>query len=448
MTGRRLIDVLEGVFWEHIMCHLSLEDMAMLRLLSREWKRLVDSYRDYRRAFMHIPALLASPYDHASVVYYFNHRRKPYKYYFLNDTIVAGYFELVKWLCIRFRLTARQCRNRHHDAFSIACIHGHLDIAQWLHARFGLMIDPDNLQHLLQDCCTWSSPSVVEWLCMEFKLAKDDACYNHNINLFTACREGRVEIIRVLFNAFQFTVEDARTYHGHALQIACEKGHADVVMLLCETLKFTQLDLCYDFAEDYDRYALPTLCRLNNLPLLKWIYNYYGLEAENIHLLNAVTLLACACKYGHLAVAMWLHNQFQFTELTVRKHRKHLFDMCCSRNQLDVLQWLCYRFQVSREFMCEYNNRILINCCGFGYLELTQWLCGYFQLTIEDIRSQDNAALGVCCACGHFALVKWLCMAYPLEEDDVCANNYYALDIGAKQGHPEITQWLQQQFFL
>jgi len=154
----------------------------------------------------------------------------------------------------------------------LACGHGHLEVAKWLHSTFGLTAGDarERNNEALREACWGGHLVVAEWLRSTFGLTTDDARTYHNVALRCACRSGRLEVAKWLRRAFGLTAEDARVRDNEALRWACACGHLEVA---------------------------------------KWLQSTFGLTADDARAQNN-DALHLACSNGHLEVAEWLRSTF------------------------------------------------------------------------------------------------------------------------------------------
>ena len=105
-------------------------------------------------------------------------------------------------------LTREVARAMDNKALRVACGNGHLEVAQWLAARFALT-------------------------------AEDAREYN-NGSLGSACANGHLAVAQWLVSHFALTAEDARADDNYALRWAREGGHEEVVHWLAEAGGYAQ----------------------------------------------------------------------------------------------------------------------------------------------------------------------------------------------------------------
>jgi hypothetical protein len=124
-------------------------------------------------------------------------------------------------------------------------IHGHLSIAQWLHASFHLSAADvrSNNTIVLRQACINGHLAVLQHLHTEFQLTREDARTYNNDALIWACAYGHYNVVHYLHTAFQLTSEDARTDNNRALRFVCSRGHLAVLQYLHTAFQLTIEDM-------------------------------------------------------------------------------------------------------------------------------------------------------------------------------------------------------------
>jgi hypothetical protein len=75
------------------------------------------------------------------------------------------------------------------QALRIACENGHLDVAQWLVATFGLTADDARARnnYAFRASCIYGHVNVAQWLVATFGLIVEGACVNDNYAFYYSC---------------------------------------------------------------------------------------------------------------------------------------------------------------------------------------------------------------------------------------------------------------------
>jgi hypothetical protein len=131
----------------------------------------------------------------------------------------------------------KPCRDSAVRAMCAACKRGHLHVAQWLHATFGLTTVDARANNNIALCwaCEGGHLQVAQWLHATFGLTAADARGDSNYALRWACVCGHLQVVQWLHRTFRLTVEDAREYGNCALRGASANGHLQVVQWLVVT---------------------------------------------------------------------------------------------------------------------------------------------------------------------------------------------------------------------
>jgi hypothetical protein len=144
--------------------------------------------------------------------------------------------QLVRWLVETFKITAESIR-LNNWVLARACHRGHVHVAQWVVATFGISTGGHNpaasRRHtggcLLLDACDRGHLLVAMWLVEAFDLTADDARMQDNYALRRACINGHLPTASWLADRFSLTVDDVRCV---TMLIANRFGHLDVVSWL------------------------------------------------------------------------------------------------------------------------------------------------------------------------------------------------------------------------
>ena len=199
-----------------------------------------------------------------------------------------GHLALAQWLVARFGLELRDVRDEDGDdednAFLHACANNHLEVAQWLAKTFGPSIAGVHIRdgRLLRDACKLGHLAVARWLTEAFGLTAADARATYDDGgdaLAASCAEGRLAEAQWIVAEFGLTANDARKDCNCALRAACHNGHLAVAKWLVATFGLTEAD-----ARAYDNYALQWACRGGHIDVAHWLAGAFGLTAANVDL--------------------------------------------------------------------------------------------------------------------------------------------------------------------
>jgi hypothetical protein len=147
-------------------------------------------------------------------------------------------------------------------------------------------------------------------------------------------------------------------------------------------------------------------------------------------------ILRSACGGGHLEIARWLADTFEFNDLA----RFQAFRYACANNRLNVAQWLTSMLGLS---LCDtwrlYINTILVDVCVIGHLQVAQWLVKTFGLTIDNTRAITES-----CENGHLHVVQWLVANFNPSINSI----RLGLCVAYHSDHLELAGWLVATFGL
>jgi hypothetical protein len=290
------------------------------------------------------------------------------------------------------------------DAFLRSCCNGHLEMAQWLTATFGLTAEDarskDN--EALRSACADSEEDLemAQWLTATFGLTAEDARSKDNEALRSTCPYGRLEVAKWLVATFGLTAEDARSKDNEALRHACLYGQLEAA---------------------------------------KWLVATFGLTADDARSCDN-DALRCACQRQHVEVAQWLTSTFGLTLKDGGGDGDSLLRTACEDGDLEMAQWLA-TFILTAVDVRRNDNLALRSACLNGHLALAQWLMATFGLTAQDARSGFNESLRSACDNGHLDVVQWLVNTVGLKADARFINRKALLD-----RQPAVGQWLMATF--
>jgi hypothetical protein len=161
--------------------------------------------------------------------------------------------------------------------------------------------------------------------------------------------------------------------HGNTIKYmlweACKHGHADVL-----TWMFESFD-CADYATE----ALMSACEHGYLPLAKQIAAKFDIERADIT--GVVNPLLLACRYGHVAVAEWLIEEFGDMPASLWSEA---FIMTCQVSAMPAARWIAAHFAIDRQLAVD----ALRATCAQGHLPVVQWLVIEYKLPEPILRAQ------------------------------------------------------------
>ena len=200
-----------------------------------------------------------------------------------------------------------------------ACGDGDLDMAQWLHVKFGMTADDvrNDCNFALRHACCNGHLAVAHWLYTTFGLTADDARAMSNFAMRRACHGGHLAVVQWMHAVFNLTLDDVRTYDVDMFVFACKQGHLTIVQWL-----FITFGLSIDDARGNKNRALRGACQYGHIEVVRWLCTAFNLTVEDARTANNYALCE-ACSNGHIGVAQWLHATFGLTAYDARADDNH-----------------------------------------------------------------------------------------------------------------------------
>lgn len=267
-----------------------------------------------------------------------------------------GRLELVSWLAEFAGLAPRSpCWD---GVFHLACVRGHLDVAQWMASRGAPVCQPWDFR----DVCRAGRLSLAEWYARQFEITAEDV--RRNRVLQGACQGGSVAVIRWLVEEFGLTSADAAGPPG-SLRAAAEGGHLEAA---------------------------------------RWLAGAFDLAARDA----GGAILPRVCERGRLETARWLAKRFGLTADDAREDDNWALRRSCANGHLATARWLAETFGLGASDAAAADNDAFRDACGAGHLATAQWLVGAFGLGEAGARSGGDEALRQACHEGRYETVRWL----------------------------------------
>ncbi|KAH3759764.1 heat shock factor-binding protein 1 [Pelomyxa schiedti] len=269
----------------------------------------------------------------------------------LNEVCRNGHWEAFRWAVKMFGI--REPWQLVHP-FLCAIAGGHLELAKWMAAEFDLVPKLNDYEHVFihATACKTGRLDIVKW-CFETFRARAGCNHQSFVNCIGGKSSNFVEVC-------QYVKERIRpTYNGSSSVFNCMRN-LDVLKWAesafsfiptdhnLELFFFTEqgLDIAKWILERHSLALTPLMfseaCRYDNLQLIKWLFTRITLSPEHLYdsFVTAVT-----CNRG--TVASWLSNTFRILENQPETSRssfkgKLLLDVCHNINtdHADGLEWL------------------------------------------------------------------------------------------------------------
>ena len=256
-----------------------------------------------------------------------------------------GGLGVARWMAGWLDRATAVARARAGEALYVACVKGHLEVANWLVAHFGLGRDDvrDEVRVVVRDAlgcvCENGDLDVAVWLANAFGLTAADARAEDNCALRLACGEGHLEVAQWLAATFGLGPADARASNNEALRGACEEGYLEVAQWLADAFGLGPAD-----ARANDNEALRGACAAGHLAVAQWLAAAFGLTAADARSCGNSALRE-ACNIDRVEVVAWLVDTFGLGPADF--HERPLGGLGGSVAQLagsDVAQWLAARW--------------------------------------------------------------------------------------------------------
>lgn len=346
-----------------------------------------------------------------------------------------GQIESVKFL-------AQQCNMDRwcaiDDVFEIACVHGRLNILQWLHEHFREAVTALDKKHAFFSCLENSHSDVVKWLVPTYNIvARDVIYYPHE-------RSSRV-----------------------LNEILCQnRALADYLA------SFMDLHEHKNSIRPHD--AFVNAAHDGDLGTLRWLHGIFHFTARDFTELEITQGFRAACCKGHLEVLQWMHNECHIESVHVREHRNDAFRVACERGHLEIAQWIDDNFdlyceeslydnidgtlghtQRSRHYADtnneldaellerEFHSHILnafVLACKRGHIHVATWLNRTFTINTASFANTSRGPFYWACRSGHTEMAKWLFTEHNMKSEQPIAGQLLVYTLMGK--HYDTAQWM------
>lgn len=299
-----------------------------------------------------------------------------------------GHLAIVQWLKNVVEPSARGNLYFMHQALTLAIIHGHIAVAEWLIEAYdlsSLTATEISVDDILIVACRNGCFDAMKWVTARFEMRAAYTMPTIMCCFVDACCANRVDIA-------EWLVKDAS---GHKILTYTLRG--------CNLVR-----------------ALVGVCATGYLSTAQWLVETFDLWG----LLSEHQLTACfnaACSNGHLAFAQWLlaHIPFHFTDIVC----EGAFEAACIEGRLAVAQWL-YAIAEDRQLRRDvYTHRAFNMSCSAGHVEIAKWLYTkrWWVIRLDclpgkrKLREIDLAhLLRKACELGYLDVVAWISCTFKL----------------------------------
>lgn len=178
-----------------------------------------------------------------------------------------------------------------HDAFIQACIHGNLEVVQWVDT-FSNSFFLYDYQSGLEHACLHGNTEIAKWIMSTHSVNQVD------ITLFDrVCKNGHLNTAKWLTTKFDYS------YPENAFINSCEKGHTAVVQWLLS--KFPQLK------ERPQDDALIRASRYGHLEIVKLLDSTFEYNSYNSYTPSTLTDAYKQAQCDNFEVMLWLRERLE-----------------------------------------------------------------------------------------------------------------------------------------
>lgn len=394
----------------------------------------------------------------------------------LSDACIGGNLELVQWLIREFDLP---CADVHA---TLACMYGHVDVAQWLTTTLGVREDTHTA---LVSVYQKGHLGVLRWLAMRSALHR------------TTVLDGIMCALRMYEEKNQYAVVTwlskysgvAPVYDDASMDLivyaSCRRGDPRVLQWLVDMNPVVKQQLCGQKLR-----LLKAACDLNHADMAKWLHEYTDHMMTEDSVTSCVIALHSACRHGNLDLAKWLTDTFRVDTDDIRRYhrRNEMLASICTDAHMELLQWYVAQFtplpaDVSEALrytrvgvphkpwhitaVCwlvdKYNvpldqidtvapdgtyKAMFTNLCMYGDVESLRWYADHYRFTKKYIERCRIDALRAACTYGHLAVAQWLTVRFRLTRKDASSSHHAVLKGACRAGYGAVARWLVARFRL
>ncbi len=237
-----------------------------------------------------------------------------------------------------------------------------------------------------------------------------------------ACRRGWCGKARWLIaNA---RIRSATVWHTHdddnlaPLEVACRDGQLEIVRLLVTEYKIPVEKIASRRPARGDNRRRSRLfqdaCAHGHLETAQWLEAHFGMVYTKFHEV-CDSALRLASVNGHLAIARWLVAHFPFESHSLRG----VLTVMCERGPPEVVSWLIAE-NVGLEDGCAYTkDTLMTKLCRRGGLAIVQQFADHHHMAEAD--GSPSAWLAVACLARQYDVAEWLVVQFGAAVKDLHA---------------------------
>lgn len=206
----------------------------------------------------------------------------------------------------KYKFTRNDALEDECDAFKLACIGNHLNVAEWILDDIGLEID-DVGQHFIIEVWReeWNDNrlEITQWLCRRFYNTPLPAVgHQSDFNLLfqNVCARDHLDVATWLIRIVNILPHHARANDNEALRRACARGSIFTVIFLVNTFGLSSDDFAARKSEAF-RHA----CENGHLETAQWIHTHFNINMQDVRDENTIQKTK---EKGHAEVLNWLHQ--------------------------------------------------------------------------------------------------------------------------------------------
>lgn len=132
-----------------------------------------------------------------------------------------------------------------------------------------------NWRKILFTACKNGHLEIIKFLENDVGLSAKNFRFLDNYACRIACKHNQLEVVEFLWYKVGLNIEDFRSKNNYACRYACDKGHLRIVVFLKD---FVGLEF-NDFVTE-DNFAFRIACNKNHLEIVKFLINQVGLDVK------------------------------------------------------------------------------------------------------------------------------------------------------------------------
>ena len=376
----------------------------------------------------------------------------------LHHACREGHLGVARMLIAEFKTNVNCADSNGWTPLHHACREGHLGVARMLIAEFKADVNCADSSGWtpVKYACREGKFDVVKMLIEEFfkmhlcvarvliaglmaELKASVNCANFNgwTPLHHACREGHLDMVKMLIAEFKTNVNCADSNGWTPLHHACSKGHLGVAEMLIAEFK---VDVNCD-----DSNGRTPLYHARSKDMVKMLIAKFKADV-NCADSNGWTPLHHACREGHLGVARMLIAEFKTNVNCADSNGWTPLHHACSKQHLDMVKMLIAKFKA--DVNCADSNgwTPLHHACREGHLGVARMLIAEFKTNVNCADSNGWTPLHHACREGHLGVARMLIAEFKADVNCADSNGWTPLHHACREGHLGVARMLIAEF--